>query len=496
MLALAVAVAVPARADNHAVIDQVTLEPSSLGGQRLRIYLTALSLQGQVLEVGEAGTPRVSVDGRRLDLPYALGTYGEMKADTAIVVLVQAGFDFTDVLPVIGDALDNEVLANAGDRTQVAILTYGETLGAGKLGSLRAARSRATKLLGDGSIGEPVLLDQLERAIHLLQKAVTKPEGRPLRKMVVIVGDGRDVSADRDRVTRIGKRAGRAGIRIHSMAYSPKDIRRPLLLLGELSKQSLGTFRWIRGAKADSWGPAFHQLAAELFSQTTITMFLPAEEDLSGRKLKVQLVGRAELTAVNEVRIPDVSCNGQTCEAGMYCAADRCVAPRTAARRGVLGWILLIGGIALGVIVVLGVIGFILTKRQELAANVGVPTAPPIQGQVAQVPNVAVPSRPPVSQPPSNGPRLYVVNGPFAGREFPLKHGFFVGKTAGCDLLIDDGYTSGHHAQFVMQGAGYRLFDYGSTNGTFVNGQRVQDATLEHGASIRIGSTELKYLAS
>ena len=47
-----------------------------------------------------------------------------------------------------------------------------------------------------------------------------------------------------------------------------------------------------------------------------------------------------------------------------------------------------------------------------------------------------------------------------------------------------------------MDGSGScRLFDYGSTNGTFVNGQRVQDIVLEHGATIKIGSTELRFLA-
>jgi len=89
-----------------------------------------------------------------------------------------------------------------------------------------------------------------------------------------------------------------------------------------------------------------------------------------------------------------------------------------------------------------------------------------------------------------------VISGPYAGRELPLKHGFFIGKAPGCDLLLDDGFTSGHHAQFVMDGSGkVTLFDYGSTNGTFVNGQKITTVVLEHNSTIKIGSTELRFLA-
>ena len=59
--------------------------------------------------------------------------------------------------------------------------------------------------------------------------------------MIVVIGDGRDRSGDRDRVIRVAKRAASAGVRIHTLGFSPTDTRRPLLLLGELSKRSLGT---------------------------------------------------------------------------------------------------------------------------------------------------------------------------------------------------------------------------------------------------------------
>jgi pSer/pThr/pTyr-binding forkhead associated (FHA) protein len=47
-----------------------------------------------------------------------------------------------------------------------------------------------------------------------------------------------------------------------------------------------------------------------------------------------------------------------------------------------------------------------------------------------------------------------------------------------------------------MDGGGNcQIFDRGSTNGTFVNGSRITQLALQHGAQIRIGSTELIFLA-
>ena len=510
MLAV-IAMLTPARAEERVVIDQVVVEPSTLGGQRLRIYVSALSLQGQVLDLAELGGVRVNVDGRKLESGLAVGTFANTQTETAIVVITQISSDFSDVLPVINEALDSNLFDKVSEKTtQVALLGYGESIAPAKLGSMKTARARVTSIVSDGSVGEPILLDSVERALVLLRKATTKPEGKPLRKMIVIIGDGRDASNDRDRVTRVGQRAAAAGIRIHSLAYSPKDVRRPLLLLGELSKKSLGTFRWVRGAKSDSWSAAFEQLTAEINRQSGITVFTAPDEDMSGKKIKVELTGRSDATYLNDGKAPTVGCAGQACEAGQYCALDRCVAPKPPNRRGILGWVLLIGGGVVGLLAVLWVIGFVMTRREQLSSQVAVADVPAtLHVQAAAAPQVPQ-SRPPKtiafsSQPPGDaasigmpvsGARLSVIGGPYAGRDLPLKHGFFIGKASGCDLLLDDGFTSGHHAQFVIDGSGkVTLFDYGSTNGTFVDGQKITSVVLEHGSTIKIGSTEIRFLA-
>ena len=188
-----------------------------------------------------------------------------------------------------------------------------------------------------------------DRALLLLKRAKTTPEGKPLRKLIVVIGDGRDRSGDKDRVTRAGQRAAKEGVRIHALAFSPSDTRRPLLALGELSKRSLGTFRWVRAATPDSWKAAFDQLRDEIDKQYVLTYFLDPGDDATGRKLHITTVGRIEATS-NELKVGEASCGGSACETG-YCGDDMCLTYRAAGGHGILHWILWIGGIAVGVAV-------------------------------------------------------------------------------------------------------------------------------------------------
>jgi len=517
-LALAVVVAGIARADDtappvyRAVVDRADLEPASIGGTRLTVALSALDLYGKLLDLGDPRSIKLMVGSSKLDAPYARGVYGATGSDTAIVFVVQANLAYTEALPTIATTLDDAVLSRLPDRTQAAILAYGDATEAGKIGTVKAARGRLAQIAQDGSASEPALLDTLDRAVRLLKKARPSHDGTALRRLIIVIGDGRDRSNDRDRVTKLGARAGKDGIRIHTFGFAPSNVRRPLLTLGELSRQSLGTFRWVRTGGAESWTPAFQQLHDEITRQNVLTYFLPPDADLAGKKLKVVLIGRTEATS-NEVRLGEPHCGGEAC-AG-YCVDGTCAIPRGASGRGVVGWLILVVGIGLGLAVVLGVVGFVLQRRQAVPPPVFPPGAvPPGQGMpgTALPPGAARPARPsrwrskprqpavvapPVAAPPpAAGPALIVLTGPRAGQRIPLQNGFTIGKAPTSHLVLDDGYTSGQHAQVGMDQFGNcRLYDRNSTNGTFVNGVRVTEVVLDHGMSVRIGSTELRFLA-
>jgi hypothetical protein len=71
--------------------------------------------------------------------------------------------------------------------------------------------------------------------------------------------------------------------------------------------------------------------------------------------------------------------------------------------------------------------------------------------------------------------------------DFPLvKACTTIGREGDCDICLDRPTVSRRHAQVVEEGDGFALEDLGSTNGTFVNGERVQKAVLRHGDRIRV----------
>lgn len=70
--------------------------------------------------------------------------------------------------------------------------------------------------------------------------------------------------------------------------------------------------------------------------------------------------------------------------------------------------------------------------------------------------------------------RLVMRSGPSVGKVYPLdKNEVFVGRDLNNDIVINDPEISRRHARMFSQGTGYMLEDLGSTNGSFVNGQRL-----------------------
>jgi len=87
-----------------------------------------------------------------------------------------------------------------------------------------------------------------------------------------------------------------------------------------------------------------------------------------------------------------------------------------------------------------------------------------------------------------NAPRLVA-----AGGEHPLVQGVTrLGRGADSDIRIDDPGVSRHHADVIV-GKTAVIRDLGSTNGTYVNGVRVNEGALQDGAKIRLGSTTLEF---
>lgn len=85
---------------------------------------------------------------------------------------------------------------------------------------------------------------------------------------------------------------------------------------------------------------------------------------------------------------------------------------------------------------------------------------------------------------------LEMKEGPDPGRRTELgwQGSFLIGRDPACNLVVNDIEISRRHARLIAQSGGYAIEDLGSTNGTFVNEQRIKDViSLQPGATIRLG---------
>lgn len=77
--------------------------------------------------------------------------------------------------------------------------------------------------------------------------------------------------------------------------------------------------------------------------------------------------------------------------------------------------------------------------------------------------------------------QLVMRSGPTPGRIYPLDQDeIHIGRDISNHVVISDAEVSRHHARLIAQGNSYVLEDQGSTNGTFVDGQRLMGPHLLH----------------
>ena len=109
----------------------------------------------------------------------------------------------------------------------------------------------------------------------------------------------------------------------------------------------------------------------------------------------------------------------------------------------------------------------------------------------------AAPEPPGPKQPkpqPKTARTLVVTDGPLAGTTLPLNDNpVTIGRADSSTLVVSDDYVSNNHARLRPDGDAWVLEDLGSTNGTFLDRERVTAATkVPIGTPIRIGKTVME----
>jgi len=92
---------------------------------------------------------------------------------------------------------------------------------------------------------------------------------------------------------------------------------------------------------------------------------------------------------------------------------------------------------------------------------------------------------------------LIEIYGNDLGKKFPLDKSITViGRSSKCEIPVDQDAVSRNHAKLTNDGEKVVIKDNGSTNGTYVNDDKIKQATLKNGDLIKIGHTVFKFISS
>lgn len=450
------------------VLDALRIEPSPLPGHAMvQLLVRAVDATGQPYPVATAargGAWRLVLGQRELDVPVVISRASAAEVETALALVIATSPDFASVLPAIAHALDDEILAVLRKDDRIAVLTYATTIGgSSRMGAVAGAKASLQALAPDEDAASPAFADAVERAVAAVERYRSPRPGGLVRRAVIVVSDGVDGALDRDRITAMGQRAARKGVRIFAVAYAPTGSKGPLLALGELAKQSLGTLRWVRTDAAQAFSEQMSRLAAELADAYVLTAFI-APPAGAAEVRAAATIGEAKVET-NSLPWRAPSC-GEGCKLlDGACSATACIAaPLTRPLTAHL-WRLAPYPLAALLLLVL------LAAWRRVAPGRHAGAAVPAQTWVC-------------------------LRGPAPGATITVRLGDLLGRHRRCRVIIADASVSDQHAEIRADRDGnWVIRDLGSTNGTFIGGVRVTGGTLRLGTIVGLGATQWRVTA-
>lgn len=473
LAALALLGATAAADKPHCRLERI--DGTGLGDDRLRAYASVVELEGQYVDGLNPGQFVLRVDGKPAGRGQKVQSFAQTKEEVEVALVVEVAAQYRKVLDPVKEAL-RDFLADQPASMKVTLITFGSEVEKKTPRFLGAPMmsGELDDLSPDDDSVEVRMVDAINEALRQLKKLDPPKESGlpPPRRLIVLVSDGLNAKMDRATFKKMGEEALKAGVPIHSIAFSPIDERGPLLNLGEMSKRSHGTFRWAKNP--DDFKEQLDTLADEVRKQYVIT-FKSSLSSTEKHSFSL-LCGDLHSNAIGGAG------GGES--------------------RGLHWYWWVVIGLA-GALVVLFLIGLLIQAREKAAATPRQPkpVKAPKPAVAAQRPSgVMVAGQQRVAAQAAGGARarsatLIVVTGGLAGQRFPVSSALSVGKGQGHAIVIgDDPTVSTNHCELRPEGGGFMLRDLGSTNGTFVNGRRLAAPQwVNDGDLIRCGlNTQLK----
>ncbi len=89
--------------------------------------------------------------------------------------------------------------------------------------------------------------------------------------------------------------------------------------------------------------------------------------------------------------------------------------------------------------------------------------------------------------------RVVIISGDDAGATYPIKDSITFGRAESNTVVLRDAKVSRQHAKIIQKGGEYILMDMNSSNGTFVNGERIEEYVLSNNDEFTIGDTTIQF---
>ena len=342
-----------------------------------------------------------------------------------------------------------------GPPRMVEPFTNGFSDAARRVAGMTAIDASAPGASAPGRLIAPGFFSHL---LDIIENQFGAEDDLPRRKILILMSDAVDVNSGNpqridQRVKDIEAAARDYGVQVYSIGFSLND-KENLRYLKAIAAKTGGAYRELKDTDIDTIPDAWAGLAEEIKKQYVISI---TSEDLEGdvpyRFRVAARTGGQTLEAEydRDVKLPEKPFNWKR--------------------------LLVIVGVVVGSLIVLvilfKVIGGILRARSERVDME--PVAQEYTG-------------------PSKG-RLVINSGPHAGEEYPLtKDMMTIGSMPGNDICFEmDDACSKRHAGIKIDEMRYELADFGSTNGTYVNGRKINKQFLRDSDRIKVGGTELTF---
>lgn len=416
-------------------------------------------IRAYVTLVGNTGAPITGLSKENFKVyelktnevePTKVQSLDQAQAGLAVAVVLQTSGTMFPVLDDMKKSTGGFITA-LGEKDQAAIVTYSdkvETLA--PMGDKAAAASAVTKIEAPGS--QALLFDGVSSALGLFSGPTL-----PAARAIIVVSDGTDSGSSADKA-RIANESKKKRIPIFAIGHSqvgPEGLDG----LRELVTASLGgDFGYAEAPGAEDLNKAFLKVKDLIGKQYVVEWKADdIESDKKTYPLEIAVeIGETKLRGSGEVETPLIK---------SYTT-------------------LIVIGVVVLLLAAIGVLVYIKTRPEPLPI-VLCPVCKQQQAPEWEVCLFCLKN----AQATVKGTK-----GPATGKTYPLVGKVVkIGKGPENAIKILDPSVSTNHAGIQIDGTKFEIVDLGSSNGTFVNGKKVQRRFLRNGDMLTLGNSEMKF---